>query len=352
MEAIHFHFQVVVALGQAFLERRQSGLLPTDCCSRALPRLARSRYTLSLSPRVIDTSAKKARNSFTRLPVVTPPSSCSRMHPITLQHQLSPAITLVSSLLLLLPKPRAASSDDDSALPQIRQIVVRRIRPRRALVIAAITALIVAFATDGGVLVAETLLRHPGASRRHHHRQNQPKESGRASHSWNWSEDSVSIAWAIYSLGNVLVWSAIGGWTIKTDHFIHGGLASVVGVAFVLESVLLGFVAKSVAIREKQLCFFGLCCVGLTIFLTSACFRIPPLRLHHPPPHGRRISCAHSPDPSLVNPVSRRRVRAGLAAERARCVARLVIIIWGGRTRSRRQRSRWSGCLWYIRRQR
>lgn len=179
------------------------------------------------------------------------------MHPITLQHLLSPAITLVSSLLLLLPKPRAASSDDDSALPQIRQIVVRRIRPRRALVIAAITALIVAFATDGGVLVAETLLRHPGASRRHHHRQNQPKESGRASHSWNWSEDSVSIAWAIYSLGNVLVWSAIGGWTIKTDHFIHGGLASVVGVAFVLESVLLGFVAKSVAIREKRLCFFG-----------------------------------------------------------------------------------------------
>lgn len=171
------------------------------------------------------------------------------MHSITLQHLLSPAITFLASLLLLLPKSLAAagSSSSDDGLPQIRQIVVRRIKPRRTLVIAAITSLIVAFAADGGVLVAETLLRHPGGGKKHHRHH---RGSGHTGGGLSWSEDSASIAWVIYSLGNVLLWSVIGGWTIKTDRFVHSGLAGVVGVGFVLESVLLGFVAKAVSDRE------------------------------------------------------------------------------------------------------
>jgi hypothetical protein len=138
------------------------------------------------------------------------------MDALTIQHFLSPTLLLPAFLTLALAPVRTQPE-----LPGIRPIVVQRVIPRSQGILLLLLTISTSYALDGAIQVARSAI------------------TGQ----WH---GLAGTGWAVYAVGNVLVWGGSGVAVSARQRYGGTVLMLLVLIAWVEECVALGLVAKSV----------------------------------------------------------------------------------------------------------
>lgn len=138
------------------------------------------------------------------------------MDALTIQHFLSPTLLLPAFLTLALAPVRTQPE-----LPGIRPIVVQRVIPRSQGILLLLLTISTSYALDGAIQVARSAIIGQ----------------------WH---GLAGTGWAVYAVGNVLVWGGSGVAVSARQRYGGTVLMLLVLIAWVEECVALGLVAKSV----------------------------------------------------------------------------------------------------------